>query len=217
MASVESWILSFYKSQLLSKVEITFLSVLDSTHLFNYARIIGIFHVDVTDHVPQASLNPTPIKFLWIILMQADAAGFEKKHLNCVELLNGQHNFLKERLWLKMLGKKTTIWFSEILSEDVHRFVDCDMYMCYPGDGTNDKHVPMGLDKVMKSPKVLQMLQLKLGRLVTLMRISEDTESGEEDSDSDERLVENPINLAEDGPKGRFVELEVEKGYAYYK
>lgn len=57
----------------------------DSSHPFAYARIIGIFHVDVIHNVPGATSTPTSLEVLWVRRFQRDTsyrAGFTRKRLH---------------------------------------------------------------------------------------------------------------------------------------
>lgn len=62
----------------------------DTSHPFAYARIIGIFHVDVLHNVPGAKATPTSIEVLWVRWFRRDPtyhAGFKKKRLHRLEFL----------------------------------------------------------------------------------------------------------------------------------
>ncbi|KAK7006473.1 hypothetical protein R3P38DRAFT_3602728, partial [Favolaschia claudopus] len=59
-------------------------------HPFSYARIIGIFHVDVLHNVPGASTVPVSIPFLWVRHFRLDPTfkgGFKRKRLHRLEFL----------------------------------------------------------------------------------------------------------------------------------
>ena len=59
-----------------------------SNHPFEYARIIGIFHVETLHNIPGASDIPTMQEVLWVRWFRVDGlynAGFEKKRLHRVE------------------------------------------------------------------------------------------------------------------------------------
>jgi hypothetical protein len=62
----------------------------DDGHPFSYARILGIFHVEVLHNVPGASSVPVPIEFLWVRRFRRDVkhkAGFSKKRLHRLEFI----------------------------------------------------------------------------------------------------------------------------------
>ncbi|KAJ7733500.1 hypothetical protein B0H16DRAFT_1304133, partial [Mycena metata] len=62
----------------------------ETSHPFSYARIIGIFHVDVVHNVPGADLVPTSIDVLWVRRFQRDTsfrAGFKAKRLHRLEFV----------------------------------------------------------------------------------------------------------------------------------
>jgi hypothetical protein len=62
----------------------------DTSHPFSYARIIGIFHVDVVHNVPGATTVPTSIEVLWIRRFRRDTtfrAGFKAKCLHRLQFL----------------------------------------------------------------------------------------------------------------------------------
>lgn len=62
-----------------------------SSHPFEYARIIGIFHVDVLHQVPgESKLTTTSIEIIWVRRFRIDttyAAGFKRKRLHRLEFL----------------------------------------------------------------------------------------------------------------------------------
>lgn len=63
----------------------------NSPHPFDYARIIGIFHVDIIHNVPGASLVPVSVELLWVRRFRVDdsfSAGFKKKRLHRVEFVD---------------------------------------------------------------------------------------------------------------------------------
>ncbi|KJA14473.1 hypothetical protein HYPSUDRAFT_114921, partial [Hypholoma sublateritium FD-334 SS-4] len=62
------------------------------SHPFEYARIIGIFHVDVVHPVPEKSgPTTTSIEIIWVRRFRIDttysSAGFKKKRLHRLEFL----------------------------------------------------------------------------------------------------------------------------------
>ncbi|KAJ7909336.1 hypothetical protein B0H13DRAFT_2330506 [Mycena leptocephala] len=62
----------------------------DTSHPFAYARIVGIFHVEVVHNVPGASQVPKLIEVLWIRNFRIDTsfrAGFKAKRLYHLEFL----------------------------------------------------------------------------------------------------------------------------------
>ncbi|KAJ7105541.1 hypothetical protein C8R44DRAFT_639148, partial [Mycena epipterygia] len=62
----------------------------EDQHAFTYARIIGVFHVDVIHSVPGASTVPVPISFLWVRNFRLDhrfKGGFARKRLHRVEFV----------------------------------------------------------------------------------------------------------------------------------
>ena len=59
-------------------------------HPFTYARVIGVFHVDVVHNVPGASTVPQSIPFLWVRRFRLDRrfkGGFKRKRLHRIEFL----------------------------------------------------------------------------------------------------------------------------------
>lgn len=61
-----------------------------SSHPFEYARIIGIFHVDVVRKVLGHSMPPVSVEILWVRRFRVDttySAGFKKKRLHRLEFL----------------------------------------------------------------------------------------------------------------------------------
>ncbi|KAJ7503571.1 hypothetical protein B0H11DRAFT_1710596, partial [Mycena galericulata] len=66
----------------------------DTSHPFSYARILGVFHVDVVHNIPGASPVPTSIEVLWVRNFRRDTsfrAGFKAKRLHRLEFLPGTH------------------------------------------------------------------------------------------------------------------------------
>jgi hypothetical protein len=62
----------------------------DMVHPFEYACIIGIFHLEVVHNIPGASAVPVLMEVLWVHRFQHDtchAAGFKKKQLHWVEYI----------------------------------------------------------------------------------------------------------------------------------
>lgn len=62
----------------------------DAAHPFEYARIIGIFHLEVVHNVPGASTTPVSMEVLWVRRFRHDpchAAGFKKKRLHRVAFI----------------------------------------------------------------------------------------------------------------------------------
>ena len=64
---------------------------MEPSHPFEYARIIGIFHVDVVHHVPREDRpTTTSIEIIWVRRFRLDttySAGFKKKCLHRLEFL----------------------------------------------------------------------------------------------------------------------------------
>jgi hypothetical protein len=59
-------------------------------HPFTYARVPGVFHVDVVHNVPDASTSAVSIPFLWVWYFRLDRSfkgGFKRKRLHRVEFL----------------------------------------------------------------------------------------------------------------------------------
>ncbi|KAJ3512820.1 hypothetical protein NLJ89_g3299 [Agrocybe chaxingu] len=62
----------------------------NDAHPFEYARILGIFHVDVVDHSPGSNEKPTSVEVLWVRRFCVDRsyeAGFRRKRLWRVQFL----------------------------------------------------------------------------------------------------------------------------------
>jgi hypothetical protein len=71
--------------------DIMTLSRHDDDHPFEYARVIGIFHVDVIHNVEGATQNPVSKEVLWVRWFRRDKsylAGFQKKGLHRLEFLS---------------------------------------------------------------------------------------------------------------------------------
>lgn len=63
----------------------------DSAHPFDYARIVGIFHVDIVHNVPGASATPVSKEVLWVRWFRHDSryqAGFKRKRLHRVRFVS---------------------------------------------------------------------------------------------------------------------------------
>jgi hypothetical protein len=61
-----------------------------TAHPFVYARILGVYHVDVVHNVPGATTVPLPIEFLWVRWFRLDkthVGGFKRKRLHRVEFV----------------------------------------------------------------------------------------------------------------------------------
>ncbi|KAF8146368.1 hypothetical protein K438DRAFT_510459 [Mycena galopus ATCC 62051] len=64
----------------------------DTSHPFSYARILGIFHVDVVHNIPGATTVPTSIEVLWVRRFRIDTsyrAGFKAKRLHRLQFIPG--------------------------------------------------------------------------------------------------------------------------------
>ncbi|KAF8145027.1 hypothetical protein K438DRAFT_1735667 [Mycena galopus ATCC 62051] len=64
----------------------------DTSHPFLYARILGIFHVDVVHNIPGATTVPTSIEVLWAHRFRIDTsyrAGFKAKRLHRLQFIPG--------------------------------------------------------------------------------------------------------------------------------
>jgi hypothetical protein len=62
----------------------------DSSHPFEYARIIGIFHVDAIDNKGGVGDGPKTYDILWVRWYHCDTsyrAGFKRKRLHRVEFI----------------------------------------------------------------------------------------------------------------------------------
>ncbi|KAJ7707073.1 hypothetical protein B0H16DRAFT_1345505, partial [Mycena metata] len=62
----------------------------DADHTFTYARVIGVFHVDVIHNVVGASPTAVPIPFLWVRNFRLDRSfkgGFRKRRLHRIEFV----------------------------------------------------------------------------------------------------------------------------------
>ena len=71
--------------------DIMTLSRHDDDHPFEYARVIGIFHVDVIHGVEGATQHPVSKEVLWVRRFRCDEsyrAGFKQKRLHRLEFLS---------------------------------------------------------------------------------------------------------------------------------
>jgi hypothetical protein len=71
--------------------DIMTLSRHDDDHTFEYARVIGIFHVDVIHGVEGATQHPVSKEVLWVRRFRRDKsyrAGFKEKRLHRLEFLS---------------------------------------------------------------------------------------------------------------------------------
>ena len=70
--------------------DIMTLSWHDDEHLFEYCRVIGIFHIDVIHNVEGAAQHPVLKEVLWVHWFRHDKSyqvGFKQKHLHHLEFL----------------------------------------------------------------------------------------------------------------------------------
>ncbi|KAJ7101024.1 hypothetical protein C8R43DRAFT_1048129 [Mycena crocata] len=64
------------------------------THPFSYARILGVFHCDVSQYVHGTMTRAVPISFIWVRRFRLDPSfkgGFKRKRLHRLEFLPDSH------------------------------------------------------------------------------------------------------------------------------
>ncbi|KAJ7174906.1 hypothetical protein C8R46DRAFT_1161271 [Mycena filopes] len=140
----------------------------DVDHTFTYARVIGVFHVDVLDNVAGAPTAPVPISFLWVRRFRLDRTfkgGFLRRRLHRIEfipeddpsafgfvdpdeVIRGAHlipafaHGPTERVAHQSLARHKGE-FDDWKYYYVNFFVDRDMFMRYLGGGVRHYRVPM--------------------------------------------------------------------------
>ncbi|KAF8155662.1 hypothetical protein B0H34DRAFT_859991 [Crassisporium funariophilum] len=144
----------------------------ESGHPFEYARVIGIFHLDAVYNKDGASDVPETYDVLWVLWYRRDTsyrAGFEKKHLHRVKFVPsdnpGAFGFLNPDEVIRAahlipafyhgatesLLKGLSVARGEGKVDDwryfyVNLFVDVDMYMHYAGNGIGHYKVDLAND-----------------------------------------------------------------------
>ncbi|KAJ7017029.1 hypothetical protein C8F04DRAFT_980188, partial [Mycena alexandri] len=143
----------------------------DADHTFSYARVIGVFHVDVVHNVAGASSTPVPISFLWVRNFRLDRTfkgGFRKRRLHRIEFVPeadpGAFGFVNpdevirgchlipafahgptERVLQQSLARQKGE-FDDWKYHYVNFFVDRDMFMRYLGGGVGHYQVTLPED-----------------------------------------------------------------------
>ncbi|KAJ7697053.1 hypothetical protein B0H17DRAFT_1197774 [Mycena rosella] len=136
------------------------------SHPFTYARVIGVFHVDVRHNVLGASTSAVPISFLWVRRFRLDhtfKGGFKRKRLHRVEFIPNSdptaygfvdpdevirgahlvpafaHGPTEPVSYTSLARRKDE--FDDWLYHYVNFFVDRDMFMRYLGGGVGHYQV----------------------------------------------------------------------------
>ncbi|KJA15203.1 hypothetical protein HYPSUDRAFT_194556 [Hypholoma sublateritium FD-334 SS-4] len=141
----------------------------EAIHPFEYARIIGVFHVDVVLNIPGATKEPESYQVIWVRRYRIDPtyrAGFEHKRLYRLEFIPSSEDdafgFLDPDEIIRGshlipgfhygstedLLKGNTVAREEGELDDwrylyVNFFVDRDMYMRYAGGGVGHYSIPL--------------------------------------------------------------------------
>ncbi|KAJ6457005.1 hypothetical protein C8R47DRAFT_1248481 [Mycena vitilis] len=137
-------------------------------HPFSYARVIGVFHVDVIHNIPGASNVAVSIPFLWVRHFRLDSkfkGGFKRKRLHRIEFIPdsdaGAFGFVNpdevirgshlipafahgptEAATRASLARRKGE-FDDWTYHYVNFFVDRDMFMRYLGGGVGHYQVPV--------------------------------------------------------------------------
>ncbi|KAF7344219.1 hypothetical protein MVEN_01712600 [Mycena venus] len=126
-----------------------------SAHPFAYARITGVFHVNVVHNVPGASQFPTLMEVLWVRNFRIDTsfrAGFKAKRLHRLQFLPvddpNVFSFLNPDETTCWVGLRSQGRENKDYDDDkewryhyINIFVDRDMYVRYIGGGVGHYQV----------------------------------------------------------------------------
>ncbi|RDB18275.1 hypothetical protein Hypma_000641 [Hypsizygus marmoreus] len=205
----------------------------NASHPFEYARIVGIFHVDVILNTSGANRTPVSIEVLlvrWFHVDAAHRAGFKKKRLHRIQFIPendaGAFGFLNPDEVIRgahlipafhfggtdALLQGETIARLEGEVDDwtyfyVNIFVDRDMYMRYAGGGVGHYQVPLAPED--DEPDLPPDVAIDESIVLPEEPGSSDesgSSTGSDDGPEDDLGVE-------DG-EGGFVDEEDEEGYA---
>ncbi|KAF5384836.1 hypothetical protein D9615_000907 [Tricholomella constricta] len=210
----------------------------DTDHPFAYARILGVFHADVTHNVPGNSRVPVSIEFLWVRWYRRDPtyrAGFKRKRLHRLEFLPDSdpdaYGFLNPDEVIRgshiipafYYGPTETFAPSLARAADelddwvyyyVNIFVDRDMYMRYAGGGVG--HYRVALPEDASNPGMDEDVDTPtLIQPLTSEPGALEEEEGSSGSDSDEASSsEEDVDLGPEDGEGGLDEDEDNEGYA---